>query len=40
MVTITSYLDWARTGNREAAFQASIDLGLGTDLAWLPDAPL
>jgi HEAT repeat protein len=27
MVTITSYLDWARTGNREAAFQALIDLG-------------
>jgi len=27
MVTIMSYLDWARTGNREAAFQALIDLG-------------
>jgi HEAT repeat protein len=27
MVTITSFLDWARTGNREAAFQALIDLG-------------
>jgi HEAT repeat protein len=27
MVTITSYLDWARMGNREAAFQALIDLG-------------
>jgi HEAT repeat protein len=27
MVTITSFLDWARTGNREAAFHALIDLG-------------
>jgi HEAT repeat protein len=27
MVTITSYLHWARTGNREAAFEALIDLG-------------
>jgi HEAT repeat protein len=27
MVTITSYLDWARTGNREAAFEALIGLG-------------
>jgi HEAT repeat protein len=26
-VTITSYLDWARTGNREAALQGLIDLG-------------
>jgi HEAT repeat protein len=27
MVTITSYLNWARTGNREAAFEALIGLG-------------
>jgi HEAT repeat protein len=27
MVTITSYLDWARTGNREADLEALIDLG-------------
>jgi HEAT repeat protein len=27
MLTITSYLDYARTGNREAALQGLIDLG-------------
>ena len=27
MLTIASYLDWAKTGNREAALQALIDLG-------------
>jgi HEAT repeat protein len=27
MVTINSYLDWARTGNREAALQGLVDLG-------------
>ena len=27
MKTITSYLDWARTGNPEAALQGLIDLG-------------
>jgi HEAT repeat protein len=27
MLTISSYLDWARSGNREAALQGLIDLG-------------
>jgi HEAT repeat protein len=27
MLTISSYLDWARSGNREAALESLIDLG-------------